>query len=640
MVASSSAVKHSPRAAQRSEKPRGALSYAALGIVYGDIGTSPLYALRESFFGAYPVAITPANVLGILSLIVWALLLVVSVKYLLFILQADNDGEGGILALLALLDPWHHRRQRSAKMLMVCGLFGAALLYGDSIITPAISVLSAVEGLETSAHSPHALVLPITIVVLLLLFVFQRIGTARIATVFAPVMLLWFFVLAALGIKGILAAPQVLAAINPSHAIHFFFENGPLAAAVLGAVFLAVTGGEALYADMGHFGRGPIRLAWFALVLPALLLNYFGQAALILTQPTARGHPFYDLAPELLRLPLVLLATAATVIASQAVISGAFSLTRQAVQLNQLPRTHIVQTSPREIGQIYIPSVNWLLMLGTIGLVIGFGSSSALAGAYGIAVSLTMVITTLLAFYVTRWRWGWPLPLAALAIAPLLIIDLGFVSANALKILHGGWLPLLVGLAIYLIMTTWRRGRALVQNRRELDAAPLEAFLARLRQEQPARVPGTALFLTSVTGEVPPTLLHHLSRNRMLHEQVVLVTVKSARVPFVSSVRRLEVSALGSGLYRLGVVYGFMESPNLPNALRIAEELECIPGFQEAQATYYLGRTIIIPTQRRPGMALWQERLFAFMARNALNATAFYHIPPERAVELGIRVEL
>lgn len=625
---------------RHGEQRLSVLSYAALGIVFGDIGTSPLYALRESFFGVHAVAPTPGNVLGVLSLIVWALILVVSLKYLIFILRADNDGEGGILALLALLDPWHMRGRRRSGLLIAAGLFGAALLYGDSLITPAISVLSAVEGLETSAHSPHGLVIPITIAVLLGLFVFQRYGTARIATVFAPVMLLWFGVLMLLGVKGILAAPQVLGAISPLHAIRFFLDNGLYGTTVLGAVFLAVTGGEALYADMGHFGRAPIRLAWFGLVLPALLLNYFGQGAQILTGALPGGHPFYDLAPPALRLPLVLLATAATVIASQAVISGAYSLTRQAVQLNQLPRIHIVQTSAHEIGQIYIPTVNWLLMLGTIGLVLGFRSSSALAGAYGIAVSITMVVTTLLAYYLTRRRWRWSMVWALLVVGPLLAVDLAFLGANALKIFNGGWFSLLVGGAIYLLMSTWVRGRDMVQSQHELDAIPVEQFLALVRQEQPSRVPGTALFLTSVANAVPPTLLHHLRRNRVLHQLVVLVTMTTERVPFVSSVLRLRVEHAGDGVWHLYVHYGFMETPNIPNAIAIAEELGLIPGLREQEATYYLGHTIVVPSRRLPGMAQWRERLFAFLARNAMNATAFYRIPAERMVELGMRIDM
>lgn len=639
---------HSPTVAQplsggrkpREEKRLGPLSLATLGIVYGDIGTSPLYALRESFFGIRQIAPTPENVLGILSLIVWALILVVSVKYLVFILQADNDGEGGILALLALVDPWHRFKQPRSSVLIATGLIGAAMLYGDSVITPAISVLSAVEGLETSAHGLHAFVIPVTVVVLFGLFALQRYGTAKIAKVFAPVMLLWFIVLMLLGLKGIVAAPEVLKAVNPAHAASFVVDNGALAAIVLGAVFLAVTGGEALYADMGHFGRAPIRLAWFGLVLPALLLNYFGQGAQILAQPQESTHPFYQLAPDELRLPLVLLATAATVIASQAVISGAFSLTRQAVQLKQWPRLHIIQTSAEQVGQIYVPVVNWLLMICTISLVVGFGSSSSLAGAYGLAVSVTMVTTTLLAYHVTRWNWRWPLPLSLLVVGPLLAIDLMFLGANALKIMNGGWFPLLLGSAIYLIMDTWIHGRELVENRRELGSLPIDRFIQRIRREKPARVPGTAAFLTSVLDAAPAVLLHHLERNHVMHERVILVTIMSERVPYVSSVQRIDVRSLGEGLWRLRAHYGFMESPDVPNALEIAEELSCIPGFKESETTYYLGRTIVIPTRQVAGMALWRERLFAFMARNALNATAFYRIPPERVVELGIRVEM
>jgi KUP system potassium uptake protein len=624
----------------REEKHLGALRLASLGIVFGDIGTSPLYALRESFFGAHRITPSPENVLGILSLIIWALILVVSVKYLVFILRADNDGEGGILALLALLNPWRESGTRRSRVMIAIGLMGAALLYGDSIITPAISVLSAVEGLQASGiHGLHAFVIPITVTVLLGLFVLQPYGTARIAKLFAPVMLLWFVVLMLLGIKGVCAAPEVLWSFNPVLGVRFLFHNPGLAAVVLGAVFLAVTGGEALYADMGHFGPAPIRLAWFGLVLPALLLNYLGQGAGLIASSGLNTQPFYDLAPSGLRLPLVLLATAAAVIASQAVISGAFSLTRQAVQLHQWPRVNIIQTSASEMGQIYVPFVNWFLMVCTIGLVLGFGSSSSLAGAYGLAVSMTMVITILLAYQVARRRWRWPLPWAVLVIGPLLGIDLLFFGANTLKVVNGGWFPLLTGGLIYLLMNTWSHGRELVVDRRELDGPSVDSFLARVRVERPVHVPGTAVFMTSAQETVPTTLVHHLEHNRVLHECVVLATVVSERVPYMSSVRRLDVRFLGEGVWRLRIHYGFLESPDVPAALRISEELSCIPGFKESEAIYYLGRTIMIPSRRIHGMALWRERLFAFMARNGLNATAFYQIPPERVVELGIQVE-
>ena len=617
-----------------------ALAFAALGIVYGDIGTSPLYALRECFFGSHSIAPTAPNVLGVLSLIVWALILVVSVKYLIVILRADNNGEGGIVALLALVDPWHHPNKTLAAVLIALGLFGAALLYGDSAITPAISVLSAVEGLETTNEGVHAFILPITVSVLVVLFVMQSRGTASIARVFSPIVLLWFVVLAALGIRGIAASPEVLLAVNPMHALRFFANNGPAGFVILGSVFLAVTGGEALYADMGHFGRRPIRLAWFVVALPALLLNYFGQGAWILAHEAESAHPFYDLAPAAWRIPLVVLATAATVIASQAVISGAFSLTHQAVQLRLWPPVRIVQTSSHQVGQIYVPSTNWLLMIITLGLVLGFGSSSALAAAYGIAVSGTMVITTVLAYFVARRLWRWPLPLALAVIGSLLAIDLAFLGANALKIAHGGWFPLLLAAVVYVIMSTWIRGRQLVQDRRELGAIPVEQFMARLTHEKPARVPGTAVFLTSSAQGIPAIVLHHVDRNQVLHESVVLLTVISERVPHVPKSHCVEAHQIGENLWRIVLHYGFMDSPDVPNDMKVCAEQGRLPPICAGDVTYYLGRAIMIPTTYIVGMALWRERLFAFMTRNALNATLFYRLPPERVVELGIRVEI
>ncbi|HEY5976139.1 MAG TPA: KUP/HAK/KT family potassium transporter, partial [Geobacteraceae bacterium] len=497
--------------AVRSNGHRGAdrrillLGLSALGVVYGDIGTSPIYAFRECFYGSHPFLPTQDNVLGVLSLIFWALMIIISLKYLLFVMRADNHGEGGILALLALLAPWRDHAWTS-RLLLFVGLFGAALLYGDGAITPAISVLSAVEGLEIAAPGLKPYVLPVTIAVLVLLFRFQKRGTSRIGTVFGPVMLLWFATLAILGISWIVRAPQVLAAINPAHGIDFFSRNGWHGFVVLGAVFLVVTGGEALYADMGHFGRFPIRLAWFALVLPALLLNYFGQAALILLNPDQSYQPFFNLAPGWALYPLVLLATLATVIASQAVISGAFSLTRQAVQLGQCPHVHIVQTSQEEIGQIYIPSVNWLLMLVTISLVLGFGSSSRLAGAYGVAVTTTMVITVVLAFFVAIRKWQWHPVTAALVMALFLTVDVAFFGANMLKIHAGGWFPLAAGGIVFTMMATWRRGREILAQRLGETWEPLEQFLLRIAASPPHRVPGTAVFMVKRIPGTPPQL--------------------------------------------------------------------------------------------------------------------------------------
>ncbi|WP_246561238.1 potassium transporter Kup [Geobacter grbiciae] len=610
---------------------------AALGIVYGDIGTSPIYALRECFHGSHPFPPTPDNVLGVLSLIFWALMITISIKYLLFVMSADNHGEGGILALLALLAPWRDRSRKS-RVLLFIGLFGAALLYGDGAITPAISVLSAVEGLEIAAPGLKPYVLPITIAVLVLLFRFQKRGSSRIGTVFGPVMLLWFATLPILGISWIVRAPQVLTAVNPAHGADFFIHNGWHGFVVLGAVFLVVTGGEALYADMGHFGRFPIRLAWFALVLPALLLNYFGQAALILLNPGQARQPFFNLAPGWALYPLVVLATLATVIASQAVISGAFSLTRQAVQLGQFPHVHIIQTSREEIGQIYIPSVNWLLMIVTISLVLGFGSSSKLAGAYGVAVTTTMVITVVLAFFVAVGTWRWHPVAAALITTLFLTVDLSFFGANMLKIGAGGWFPLAAGGIVFAMMATWHRGREILAQRLQETREPLDHFLLRIAANPPLRVPGTAVFMVKRVPGAPPQLLHHLAHNHVLHEQVVLLTVVTREVPRVTAEKRLEVIRLEQGFSQVTVNYGFMQSPNVPVALRECELFGLKVNLDTT--TYFLAHETLIPSLKRRGMMLWREKLFSFMTRNALPSTDFFRIPPERVVELGIRLEI
>jgi KUP system potassium uptake protein len=614
------------------------LSLSALGVVYGDIGTSPIYALRECFHGSHPFPPVESNVLGILSLIFWALMIIISLKYLLFVMRADNHGEGGILALLALLAPWRDQSRKS-RVLLFFGLFGAALLYGDGAITPAISVLSAVEGLEITAPGLKPYVLPITVSVLVLLFCFQKRGTSRIGTVFGPVMLLWFSTIAFLGIIWIIREPRVLAAIDPTYGVDFFIHSGWRGFVVLGAVFLVVTGGEALYADMGHFGRFPIRLAWFALVLPALLLNYFGQAALILLHPAQARQPFFNLAPGWALYPLVVLATLATVIASQAVISGAFSLTRQAVQLGQCPHVHIIQTSQEEIGQIYIPSVNWLLMIVTISLVLGFGSSSKLAGAYGVAVATTMVITVVLAFFVAVKKWRWHPVTVVLITVLFLTVDLSFFGANMMKIEAGGWFPLAAGGIIFTMMTTWRRGREILAQRLEETKEPLDVFLLRIAAHPPLRVPGTAVFLVKrILPGTPPQLLHHLSHTQVLHEQVVLLSVATREVPWVSAKERLEVISLEEGFFQVTVNYGFMQSPNVPAALRGCES--CGLKVNLDSTTFYLARETLIPSVKLPGMMLWREKLFSFMTRNALPATDFFRIPPERVVELGIQIEL
>ncbi len=614
------------------------LSLTALGVVYGDIGTSPLYALRECFHGTNRFPATAENVLGVLSLIFWALILVISIKYLLFILRADNRGEGGILALLALLHPWGGGRRPPRRVLLLLGLFGAALLYGDGVITPAISVLSAVEGLQVAAPATGHLILPLAILILILLFLFQKRGTAGVGSVFGPVMVVWFAVLALLGVAGILRAPAVLAAVDPRHAVFFFLRYGGTGFLVLGTVFLVVTGGEALYADMGHFGPRAIRTAWFGLVLPALLLNYFGQGALLLRFPAEATQPFYHLAPDWARYPLVLLATAATVIASQAVISGAFSLTRQAVQLGQLPRLRIVQTSASAVGQIYIPAVNWLLMIVTIALVLGFRTSSRLASAYGVAVTTTMVITTVLAFYFSREHWGWSRGVAALIAGFFLTIDLSFFSANMTKIIEGGWFPLLAGGVVYLLMATWRRGREILAARLQGTTEPLADFLARITAEPPLRVPGTAVFMTSRFDGTPPMLLHHLAHNQVLHEKVILMTIITEAVPRVPAAERLEITRSAGEIYQVAAHYGFMQSPNVPVALRACEPLGL--HVEMDSTTFYLGRETLIPTPEEPGMAVWREKLFAFMSRNALRSTAFFNIPPERVVEIGIQIKI
>jgi KUP system potassium uptake protein len=624
-----------PHASGRS--PLALLALGALGVVYGDIGTSPLYALRECFHGSHGVEPTPANVLGVLSLVFWALIFVISIKYLVFIMRADNRGEGGILALMALVRSEKRVKSKRQWTLVALGLFGAALLYGDGMLTPAISVLSAVEGLEVATTLFQPYVVPITIVILILLFAIQRHGTAGVGAVFGPITLLWFAVLAVLGVQGILGNPAVLRAVHPLHGLSFFARNGVQGFLVLGGVTLVITGGEALYADMGHFGRRPIRLAWFVVVLPALLLNYFGQGAMLIDNPGAAHNPFFRLAPEWALYPLVVLATVATCIASQAVISGAFSLTRQAVQLGYSPRVDIVHTSPGEIGQIYIPSVNWALMVCTIGLVLGFGKSTNLAAAYGIAVTSTMVITTLLAFIVERKLWRWSFGLAAGVTAAFLCVDLAFFGANFVKVAHGGWFPLVVALVVYTFLATWKRGREILAVRLARTSLPLETFVADVGKRLPARVPGTAIFLNGDERSTPVALLHNLKHNRVLHETNVLVHVQTLEVPHVGPQERLRVEELGGGFWRVVMCYGFMQDPDVPEALAATREhgLELDPRL----ATYFLSRNTLIPS-KRPGMALWRERLFAFMQRNATRATQYFRIPPNRVVELGMQLEI
>jgi KUP system potassium uptake protein len=616
------------------------LTLTAIGVVYGDIGTSPLYTIRECFFGSHSVPPTHENVLGVLSLVIYALLIVISVKYIVVVMRADNQGEGGILALTALVPGGIPTPQRPAiagrAVLIGLGIFGAALLYGDGMITPAITVLSAVEGLQvaTPLFSPY--VVPVAVGILFAIFFIQKHGTHRVGRLFGPVMVVWFTTIAVLGVIWITRQPVVLAAVDPRHAVTFFEVHRLHGFAVLGAVFLAVTGGEALYADMGHFGRRPIRVAWFGLVFPALVLNYFGQGALLLIDERAE-QPFFRMVPAWGLFPLVALATAAAIIASQALISGAFSLTRQAIQLGYAPRLDIEHTSSREMGQVYVPQVNWGLMISTILIVIGFRSSGALAAAYGIAVTMTMVITAVLLYYVALERWRWPKPAVVAVIAIFLAIDLAFFGANLIKILQGGWLPLIIGAVLFTLMTTWKTGRRLMAERITSRAMPLEDFIEAVTANPPTRVPGTSVFMTAQPRGTPPALAHNLRYNKVLHRYVVVLTVNTAQVPYVKAEDQVAVQPLGHDIFYVRVQYGFMQDPDVPDALELAMErgLEMDP----EDVTYFLGRETIIVTHR-PGMAVWREKLFVLMSRNAQRATAFFRLPAERVVELGVQVEI
>jgi KUP system potassium uptake protein len=612
------------------------LSVAALGVVFGDIGTSPVYTFRECFNPERGLPLDAEHVLGVLSMIFWALIIVVAVKYVLLIMRADNQGEGGILALLALaLEAARSERLRTLLVLLALG--GAALFYGDSMITPAISVLSAVEGIGIATPVLNRFVLPVTIVVLLALFLFQKGGTGRVGRLFGPVMILWFAALAVSGLLQIAEAPRVLAALNPAHAVGIFVAAPAAGFVVLGAVALAITGGEALYADMGHFGRFPIRLAWFALVLPALVLNYFGQGALILGDKSAIENPFFRMVPDWGLSPLVLLSTAATVIASQAVISGAFSLSRQAIQLGLMPPLDLFQTSTRAHGQIYIPQVNWLLMIAVLALVLGFQSSSALASAYGFAVTGTMTITTVLAGAVMRGVWRWQWPTVAVVLVPIMTVDLALFGANALKIPSGGWFPLVIGLVVFTIMTTWRAGRRLVQTRLASETVPLASFLATCDEAAEARVSGTAVFLTTQTELVPVTLLRNLKHNKVLHRTVLLVRVVTENIPRVAGADRIKARELGSGFWQIEAHFGFAQTPNVPRELGRADiqGLELNPN----QLSFFVGRANV-KSSPRPGMARWRERLYSGLARIATRPTDFFRIPPDRVIELGAEVEI
>jgi KUP system potassium uptake protein len=613
------------------------MSLTAIGVVYGDIGTSPLYAIRECFAGHSNLPVSLLNILGVLSLIFWSLVLVISLKYLVFILRADNNGEGGILALTALVSPMRASAIGGRWLLVIMGMFGAALLYGDGMITPAISVLSAVEGLSIATPFFDPYILPITIGIIIGLFWFQHRGTEGIGRVFGPVTLVWFLVLSVLGVEQITQQPEVLAAVNPWHALTFFLHNGWTGFLVLGAVFLVVTGGEALYADMGHFGSRPIRLAWFTVVLPALLLNYFGQGALLLRHPETVVNPFYYMAPKWALYPLVAMATVATIIASQAVISGAFSLTMQAIQLGYSPRLDIEHTSSREFGQIYLPGINWGLMVACICLVIGFGSSGHLAAAYGVAVTSTMVITTVLFYFVAAHRWHWPKPIAALLCGSFMIFDLAFFGANIIKVSHGGWFPLLVAALVFTAMATWKRGRQILAERLRGTSVPVTSFIPDIQRFKPHPVPGTSVFMNGNPEGTPSALLHNLKHNKVLHERLIILSVFTEDRPRVSKKDRVSLEKLEKGIYRLGIHYGFMEDPLIPGALKDVSFDDGL--FDLNQTTFFLGRETLILTHK-PGMTLWRKYLFFFMSRNARSATSFFGLPPNRVVELGTQVEI
>lgn len=612
------------------------VALAAMGVVFGDIGTSPLYTMKEVFNAHHGLAVTPDNVLGVLSLVFWALTVVVSLKYVVFIMRADNRGEGGIMALTSLALRTT-RSPRLASAMAAVGLFGAALFYGDGVITPAISVLSAVEGLEVATPAFKPYVLPISLIVLTGLFLIQSKGTARVGAVFGPVMLFWFATLGVLGAINVVRHPDVLRAINPAYALAFFEANRGLGFLALGAVVLAITGGEALYADMGHFGRRPIKMAWFGFVFPALYLNYLGQGALILDDPEAVKNPFYLLVPEPLLYPMVALSTLATIIASQAVISGAFSLTKQAVQLGYSPRIHVVHTSEKEVGQIYVPNVNWMLLGAVVALVLGFHSSSALASAYGIAVTLTMMIDTVLAFFVVRTLWNWGLGTSLTFLLAFFAVDFAFFSANTVKIFDGGWFPLVLGLAIHTLLMTWKRGRAALAERMRVDTMPLDLFIQSMFHDPPIRVPGTGVFMTTAPDGVPRALLHNLLHNKVLHARVVLVNVITDDVPYVPVSERVRVEELDFGFFRVFVRYGFKDDPDIPAALAMCES-QGLP-FELMESSFFLGRETLIP-KASSSLGLWRERLFILMFRNAHSAADFFCIPANRVVEFGTQVEL
>jgi KUP system potassium uptake protein len=624
-----------PSDPKRADTALRGLAVGALGVVYGDIGTSPLYTIRECFSESTRIAATPENVLGILSLIFWSLFGVITLKYVVLLMRAGNRGEGGVLALMSLATRGETNRRAAA--LVVLGLIGAALFYGDSVLTPAISVLSAIEGLSVATDAFDHVIVPLTVVVLVALFLVQRFGTARVGAAFGPVMGVWFALLFVLGLVQIARNPVVLLAVDPRHAVSFFAAHGFVGFASLGAVVLAITGAEALYADMGHFGPRAIRWAWTSAVLPALVVNYFGQGALILAEPETLANPFYKLVPAWGLYPMVGLATVATIIASQAVISGAFSMTRQAAQLGLTPRIDVRHTSEREMGQIYVPTINWLLLIGVVQLVVTFRSSSALASAYGIAVTGTMTITTMLVFVLARDAWGWSLPKALLLIGPFAAIDVAFLSSNLLKVETGGYVPLVIGAAVFAVMWAWRRGRATLLAQERDGAIPIALFLERLDAAGPKRVPGTAVFLTGLQSEMPHTLLHNLKHNRVLHERVLLTTVVTRDEPYVSDTERLAVEPLGHGFHRITVTYGFMQDPDVPGALARATIDEA--PLDMMAVSFFVGRNNIVRAEQC-SLPRWQERLFIRLSRMSAGAASFFRIPPNKVVELGARITI
>lgn len=621
---------------QSSKSSLAALTLGAIGVVYGDIGTSVLYAFKEVFISGH-VPVTQGNVLGVLSLFFWALTIIVSLKYVVLIMRADNHGEGGLMALLALASLSIKDNPRLRRVLLVVGVFGVALFFGDGVITPAISVLSAVEGLEVVTPAAKRYVVPISLVVLVLLFAVQRRGTGDIGKFFGPVTVVWFVAIGALGVVQIVANPVVLSAISPWQAIRFAIIHPGLAFITLGAVFLCLTGAEALYADMGHFGKQPIRLAWFGLVMPSLVLNYFGQGALVLANPKAVENPFFMMMPDWALLPMVILATAATVIASQALITGAFSTTKQTIQLGFLPRLSILHTSIRDTGQIYIPAVNWTLLVGVVAAVTLFGSSSALAAAYGISVSLVMVITTIMTFFVVRYGWGYPLPVCLAATGFFLVIDMVFFASNSLKIVQGGWFPLAMAVVLYVVMSTWKDGRALLNASLRQDALELPNFLKAVFVSPPTRVEGTAVFLTAEPGIVPNALLHNLKHNKVLHRQNLFVTVRNHEVPWIGLDKRIAIEPLGHDCWQVIVHYGFKNDPDLPRALEQLRGRGC--DVEPMTTSYFLSRDIVIPTIGS-GMTAWREKLFAQMHHNASGAADFLHLPNNAVVELGSKIEI